>query len=153
MPQSKTAVTSLNMIFENLHFIVVVCLLFLSFNLCFFNARTPSIKRTKYNAYLNVDFTAIITVDTTKAENVPSNNTRQRQLLYPQICSLLIELLATSPGAAYHEVLCYSLNHLISLAKSSKSNCVGLYQSGLPGILLRCYDDVLASKGETTQGM
>ncbi|XP_071961754.1 lysosomal-trafficking regulator-like isoform X2 [Antedon mediterranea] len=76
---------------------------------------------------------------------------RQRALLYPEVCRMVLELLANEEDPESHDVLCYALSQLVYISKGSDSNRVKLYIDGIGGTILRKFTWILERRDKNIQ--
>ncbi|XP_071492648.1 lysosomal-trafficking regulator-like [Diadema antillarum] len=74
----------------------------------------------------------------------------QQTLVYPQVCQVMLEVLAASDAFSRKNVLYFLLNQLISLVKASDACKDCLTQCGVPSIILDGYRSILQQDEEST---
>uniref|UniRef100_A0ABM0M5Y3 Lysosomal-trafficking regulator-like n=1 Tax=Saccoglossus kowalevskii TaxID=10224 RepID=A0ABM0M5Y3_SACKO len=86
------------------------------------------------------------------AEDTSSDNCNtQTILLHPQVCKLVLELLAATVSEGNSDVISYGLREMIMIAKTSQSHGIALYLDGLAKAILKSFGSVLKSSEEQFQ--
>ncbi|XP_033121073.1 lysosomal-trafficking regulator-like isoform X2 [Anneissia japonica] len=104
-----------------------------------------------YEADSERDHNDLSAGDATKSREDYHRYGRQRELLYPQVCRMVLELLAKEENPECQDVLCFALNQLIYIAKACDSNRIKLYMDGLGGTIMRYFTWILERKDKTIQ--
>ncbi|KAI8477728.1 hypothetical protein Bbelb_445390, partial [Branchiostoma belcheri] len=79
-----------------------------------------------------------------------SDHAHPTVLMYPQLCSLTLDLLVSSDSGCNANVVCRVLDRLCCLVKGSEANSVTLYKQDVVEKLLKGFKSVLTSKDDSS---